>query len=210
MNRVPAAAGHRLRGDERVQIASSVASITASNSGFSRRARASSPRERAAAARPFPPTGRGSRSRKQTTKSPDECSAPSRRSARSRAPHVREPVALARQERSIGRDDDDDRARAPAALGRAVRRRLRRSARPRRHRSPGALLPPAVVRLYEHADREAAVLVATTREEVPIPPLKPWQIMPVPPPTSPRRPARRRRAAPRGRARPGCAGRRCR
>ena len=46
-------------------------------------------------------------------------------------------------------------------------------------------LAPAVVRLDEHADGEAAVPASTTREAVPIPPLNSWQIIPVPPPTPP-------------------------
>ena len=42
--------------------------------------------------------------------------------------------------------------------------------------------PPAVVGLHEHADRVAGRVM---RDAVPIPPLKPWQIIPVPPPTAP-------------------------
>ena len=46
-------------------------------------------------------------------------------------------------------------------------------------------LPVAVVGLDEGADGEAPRWCTTTREEVPIPPLKSWQIIPVPPPTLP-------------------------
>ena len=57
---------------------------------------------------------------------------------------------------------------------------------PDRGARDGQPLAPPVVGLHEHADGVAAVLGATTRREaVPIPPLKPWQIIPVPPPTAP-------------------------
>ena len=56
---------------------------------------------------------------------------------------------------------------------------------PDRHAVDAQPIAPAVVGLHEHADGVAAVLRAATRDDVPIPPLKPWQIIPVPPPTSP-------------------------
>ena len=53
----------------------------------------------------------------------------------------------------------------------------------------------AVVGLHEHADRRAA---ATTRDAVPMPPLKPWHCMPVPLPTPPSATGRRSPPAERG------------
>ena len=42
-----------------------------------------------------------------------------------------------------------------------------------------------VVRLHEDADGPRAPPLCTRREPVPVPPLKSWQIIPVPPPTFP-------------------------
>ena len=72
------------------------------------------------------------------------------------------------------------RASRPASLLRRHRLRHLAASTIRPTGTPFTLqsLAAAVVRLHEHADGEAAALRGTTREAVPLPPLKPWQIMP--------------------------------
>ena len=100
---------------------------------------------------------------------------------------LREPVALVGQERRVGGDDDDDRAaRRAARPSPATGIRSAGIASPDRHAVDREPLARAVVRLHEHADRVAAVLGRRARRDaVPMPPLNPWQIIPVPPPTLP-------------------------
>ena len=90
-----------------------------------------------------------------------------------------------RQQRRIGGDHDDDRA-----LVRWSRRRLARADR------SADLCRPGRRRCAARRARRSSPAPArrrctsspsmrTTRELVPVPPLNPWQIMPVPPPTLP-------------------------
>ena len=84
---------------------------------------------------------------------------------------LRQARALMRQQRRIGRADHDDRARAEAR-GTGHAHHVRADQAPHRQPADGQALAPAVVGLDEHADREAAAVSSTTREAVPIPPLK--------------------------------------
>ncbi len=98
---------------------------------------------------------------------------------------LREALALTGQERRVGREDHDDRART---LGRTIpatgRGRGRARARPAPRRPAGARVVrgwPARARPPRSRRRH----VPSRRDAVPMPPLKPWQTMPVPPPIAP-------------------------
>ena len=90
------------------------------------------------------------------------------------------------QQRRVGGDDHDDRTGA--------RRRAARRWRRQRDASGPSSRPTATPLIISRSRRpwlawtstptvKPPASGATTREAVPMPPLKPWQIMPVPPPT---------------------------
>ena len=194
----PVAAGHRLGGDQRVDDRLLGRLDDGVEQGVDRRS--SSARTSASTRRIRLVVVRGS------------SGCPSR-SARNRSPLVwppvppirampearalGEPLALVGQQRRVGRDDDDDRARAG-----------------RRHAGEaGIVVGRAVVRARDLGDRDLLAdrhavdpeparagrswpgrgrrpcsrrrLASTTRDAVPIPPLNSWQTIPVPPPTLP-------------------------
>src|SRR5262249_42581457 len=90
-----------------------------------------------------------------------------------------EAPALDRQERRIGGEHHNDRA--------LWLRVSRPSGERSSHRNAvhAKMAHRAIVRLDERANNERLPRVATRREDVPMPPLNPWQRIPVPPPTLP-------------------------
>ena len=114
-----------------------------------------------------------------------------------------EPVALAGKQRRVGGDEHDDRARLGRQGDRRAWQRDRVQPLTHRHAVHAQPLAAAVVGLHQHADRVPARRPRPApRDDVPMPPLKPWQTMPVPEPTLPSAtgPATPRRGR-RGRAR---------
>ena len=95
-----------------------------------------------------------------------------------------EPPALQWQQGGVGGDHADDRPAAgrqrPVGAGHDVEADLEPDG-DAVDREPFA---PAVVGLDEHADRHV-VVTGRGATAVPMPPLKSWQIIPVPPPTAP-------------------------
>ena len=141
-------------------IASSVASIVASNS-----ASIAGSRDHPQLRRPSRAAGAAARRgspRLPVANARMRSPLVSRRPAGAPDPERRplgDPLALVRQERRVGRDDHDDRARARrrrSARPRRARDRRRRDRLADRHAVDAQPLAPAVVRLDEHAERPAA------------------------------------------------------
>ena len=74
---------------------------------------------------------------------------------------------------------------APCVVRRGDARQQIRDLLADRDAGDAQVLARAVVALHQHADGVAALRRRRTRDAVPMPPLKPWQSIPVPPPTLP-------------------------